>query len=243
MKKKKLSFGNNIFFSRGETWRFSNKVAENFDQHVVSSIPHYKAIQKFIANISTWFLTENSTIYDIGCSTSSTSYEISKKNRKIKKLNFLCIDSNKKMLEVSKKKLKLLNHNFKFLNKDINTFKTFNKHDLSLCILLLPFLTTPKKITLLKKIQKSLNSGGALLVLDKIHSNLELSENIFNQIYYDFKLNFFTKTQILNKAKSLRPVMKLNTNKQNIELFKKCGFKNYEVFFKWLNFCGYIVFK
>tara|TARA_B100000989_G_scaffold291044_1_gene265035 strand:- start:25819 stop:26550 length:732 start_codon:yes stop_codon:yes gene_type:complete len=243
MKKEKNSFGNNISFAQGETWRFNNEVAKNFDQHVVSSIPHYNALQKYIANISEWFLTENSTIYDIGCSTSNTSYEISKKNEKIKKLNFLCIDSSKQMLEISKKKLKLLKHNYKFLKKDINKIKTFNKHDLCLCVLLLPFLKNQKKLPLLKKIQKSLNSGGALLIVDKIHSDLSISENIFNQIYHDFKLNFFSKTQIWNKAKSLRSSMKLNTNSQNIELFKKSGFKRYEVFFRWFNFCGYIVFK
>ena len=201
MKKEKINLGNNISFTQGETWRFNSNVAKNFDQHVVSSIPQYNAIQKYIANISEWFLNENSTIYDIGCSTSNTSYEISKKNKKIKKLNFLCIDSSKEMLEISKKKLKLLKHNYKFLKKDINKIKTFNKHDLCVCVLLLPFLKNQNKLALLKKIQKSLNNSGALLIVDKIHSDLSINENIFNQIYYDFKLNFF-KHSNLDKAKS-----------------------------------------
>ena len=39
MKKEKISLGNNISFTQGETWRFNSNVAKNFDQHVVSSIP------------------------------------------------------------------------------------------------------------------------------------------------------------------------------------------------------------
>ena len=126
---------------------------------------------------------------------------------------------------------------------DICKIKKLKKHDLSLCILTLPFLTDEKKISLLKKIYKSLNKNGALIVVDKIYSDFAMSENIFNQVYYDFKLNSFTQKQILDKAKTLRSSMKLKTNKENIDLFKKSGFTKYEIFFKWFNFCGYIIYK
>ena len=240
--RKKINLGNNISFKAGETWSFNNSVVENFDKHILSSIPQYKDIQNYIADISEWFLKENSRVYDVGCSTSNTTYAISLKNKN--KLNFVCIDISKKMLEVSKKKLNLFKkNNYNFLCSDICKIKKLKKHDLSLCILTLPFLTDEKKISLLKKIYKSLNKNGALIVVDKIYSDFAMSENIFNQVYYDFKLNSFTQKQILDKAKTLRSSMKLKTNKENIDLFKKSGFTKYEIFFKWFNFCGYIIYK
>ena len=65
------------FFSKGLTtiegsWKFDDNVALNFDEHVNQSIPHYKDIQKYVCSLSEWFLKENSTIYDLGCSTGET---------------------------------------------------------------------------------------------------------------------------------------------------------------------------
>lgn len=242
--KKKYKVGNNISFINGESWRFNNKVASNFDNHVVSSIPHYKSIQNYIANLSEWFIKENSLIYDIGCSTSNTTYEISKKNYKIRKLKFICIDENKKMIQISKKKLSFFKQNkYKFLINNVDKMNKFNRHDLSLCILLLPFLNNSKKLILLRKINKSLNSGGALIILDKIYADSSISENMFNQLYMDFKSDSFSKNEIWNKSKLLRSSMNLNTNDQNFQLFKKSGFKKFEIFFRWFNFCGYIIYK
>ena len=92
-------------------------------------------------------------------------------------------------------------------------------------------------------VNKSLNSGGALIILDKIYADSSISENMFNQLYMDFKSDSFSKNEIWNKSKLLRSSMNLNTNDQNFQLFKKSGFKKFEIFFRWFNFCGYIIYK
>ena len=70
-RKKKLSFSKGLTTIEG-SWKFDNNVALNFDEHVSQSIPHYKDIQKYVCSLSEWFLKENSTIYDLGCSTGET---------------------------------------------------------------------------------------------------------------------------------------------------------------------------
>ena len=106
MKKK---FGNNITFVEGEPWKFNDEVALNFDEHVHNSIPHYNSMQHYISKLSEWFVKDRSVIYDLGCSSGNTILNISQKNYKKKKLKFICIDSNKKMLAVSKKKVTIVN--------------------------------------------------------------------------------------------------------------------------------------
>jgi len=241
--KKKL--GNNISFVEGEPWKFDDAVAKNFDAHIVKSIPHYKSIQNYISKLSEWFLKDKSRIYDLGCSSGNTILNISQKNYKKKKLKFVCIDLNKKMLAVTKKKVtKFENNNeYMFIKKDITKIKKFNKHDLCLSILFFPFISKKEKFLILKRINRSLNYGGAMIIVDKINSDISICEDMFNQIYFDFKSESFTKNEIFNKAKSLRSSLKLSSNQENIEFFRKSGFKKFEKFFRWFNFCGYILFK
>ena len=63
-------------------------------------------------------------------------------------------------------------------------------------------------------------------------------------MYFDFKLrNNLSEKEILKKSKSLRSSMHLFNENTAKNLLKKSGFSNYEVFFKCLNFIGYIAIK
>ena len=97
---------------------------------------------------------------------------------------------------------------------------------------------------MIKNIYKSLNSQGAFILVEKVNSNNILGQSIFTEIYYDFKIdNKLSHSHIINKAKSLRGVMRPLSEKDNINMLKKVGFKKVEVFFKWFNFSGIIAIK
>ena len=90
----------------------------------------------------------------------------------------------------------------------------------------------------------SLEIGGGIIILDKIKSNSVDFENMFNQIYFDFKKNKGINTNdIISKSKSLRSVHSLKTQKETLDMLKKTGFKNIENFFKFGNFSAYIGIK
>ena len=46
-----------------KTWRFNDTVAENFDVHVNQSIPHYNDLQKYLVQLSEWFLKDGSIVW------------------------------------------------------------------------------------------------------------------------------------------------------------------------------------
>ena len=52
-----------------------------------------------------------------------------------------------------------------------------------------------------------------------------------------------SSNEILRKAQSLRSVMTLNSQAEEIRNLRKVGFKKIEVFFKYLNFIGIIAIK
>tara|TARA_B100001964_G_C14180084_1_gene575782 strand:- start:350 stop:1057 length:708 start_codon:yes stop_codon:yes gene_type:complete len=230
----------NLKISR--TWSFDEKVSKVFDSHVNQSIPLYKEFHEQIANISEFYCKDNSVIYDLGCSTGNFIKEISKIKKK--KLNITGIDDSKKMIELCKLKTDKIKKN-KITLKCGDMFKLkFKKADLIVCSLILPFFTRPKQIQLIKKIYKSLNSEGAAIFLNKSISKHPHFENIFNQLYSDFKLSRgILPSDILKKTQSLRSVHTINTTEDDLKIFKKIGFKKIDIFFKYLNFTGFLVEK
>ena len=229
-----------------KSWSFNKNVSNNFDTHVVQSVPFYKEIIKIIAGMSEFFLKENSTIYDLGCSTGNVVSSLSKLGIS-HPINIYGVDKEKQMLKIAKKKIKKINlkKNTKiiFIQKDILKINLI-QNNLTICSLLFPFLKKKDQISLLKKIYMSLEIGGGIIILDKIKSNSVDFENMFNQIYFDFKKNKGINTNdIISKSKSLRSVHSLKTQKETLDMLKKTGFKNIENFFKFGNFSAYIGIK
>ena len=226
----------------GKTWRFNDEVALKFDTHVKQSIPHYSSFQKYIARLSEWFLKDNCLVYDLACSTGETINQLL--NLKIStKFSVIGVDNSKKMLELAKrkinKKIKRKKIEVKLILKDLNEIK-LKKSNLVLAILVFMFFNYKQRLILLKKIYKSLDSGGAFISVEKIRSSNSHYEDILNQMYFDFKLSQnLSEKEILNKAKSLRSSMYLFNEKITKNLLKEAGFKDSEVFFKCFNFIGY----
>tara|TARA_B100001093_G_C26677537_1_gene948973 strand:+ start:219 stop:935 length:717 start_codon:yes stop_codon:yes gene_type:complete len=230
----------------GKTWKFDDKVSKNFDQHVNQSIPHYADLQKYLVQLSEWFLKENSIVYDLGCSTGETISQILKL-KITSKFTIIGIDNSKKMLNLAKKKISEMdnkNIKIKFINSNLEKKIKLKKSNLIYSILLFPFIPFDKKNKLLRNIFLNLNDGGALICVEKIRSKDSLFEDILNQLYFDFKLSKkLSEKEIMQKAKSLRSSMYLCDEKTTFKNLKFAGFKKTEIFFKCFNFIGYIAIK
>ena len=50
-------------------WKFGGEVAKNFDEHVSKSVPLYKQSHELICGLSEFFIRDNCSYIDIGCST------------------------------------------------------------------------------------------------------------------------------------------------------------------------------
>ena len=85
-------------------WTFDN-LANRFDDHIRRSVFSYDDMQDLIGIVSQWFLKDKSTVYNLGSSTSETELRIIKYNPKVK-IEFNCVDIDKKMLRKAREKIK-----------------------------------------------------------------------------------------------------------------------------------------
>ena len=223
--------------SQRSNWRFDKNVAENFDVHVLKSVPFYKISHDLSLKISEFFLKDKSICYDIGCSNGSLLNKISKKNKK--KINYIGIDSSQAMIDIAKKNFPKI----KFIKKNLNQV-ALKKCDLVLSLYTLQFIEPKYRQKVLTNIYRSLNWGGALILFEKIRGADARFQDILNFLYFDFKSEQGIKpTEIINKEISLRSVMEPFTIQGNLDLLKRAGFKYIMPISQYLNFKGFLAIK
>jgi len=231
-----------ILKKRG-AWTFGGKVPLKFDRHIEKSVPFYNEGHDIIQNLSDYFLFENSTCYDIGCSTASLLQKISKFSNK-KKLNFIGIEVEKNMVALAKKNIKKNKlKNIKIINNDIIKFK-LKKNNLIISYYTIQFIHPSHRQIIFNKIYKSLNWVGGFIIFEKIRGNDARFDNILNSLYLDFKeKNNFKAKEILNKSKSIRGVLEPFSDNGNLGFIKRAGFKDIQTIFHHLCFKGYLCIK
>lgn len=223
------------------SWQFDEKVSNIFDTHVRQSVPGYDDIQQLVCSLSDYFVKHKGIIYDLGCSTGETIYLINNRHKN-KQLQFVGIDNSQAMLNVAKVKNKE-NTNVTFINANIEDYDFDIKANLIISILSIQFVSISQRETLINRIYDSLDEGGAFIFVEKTFAKHSKSQDIFTQLYYDFKeINNLSSKEIRDKEKSLRGVLCPLSVEENIKLLESVGFK-VDVFYKNLNFIGFFAMK
>lgn len=228
--------------TRGK-WSFGGKIPKNFDTHIKKSVPFYNEGHQIIIGLSDYFLSKNSVVYDLGCSSASLLTRLSKFTNK-DKIKFYGLEINKDMYKFAKKNLKLSKiKNIKLYNKDVINFK-LSKSNLIISYYTLQFIHPSLRQKVYDKIFKSLNWGGAFIIFEKVRGNDARFDNILNSLYWDFKeKNQFTSKEIIEKSKSLRGVLEPFSDIGNLGYLKRSGFSDIQTIFQYLCFKGYLCIK
>lgn len=229
--------------SETANWKFNKEVTKIFDSHVRKSVPMYDEFHNMISNISEWFIEENSNVYDIGTSTGEGLKQLVDIHKN-KNINFIGIDNSKDMIEEVENRFKDY-PNISFINDDITKDDIhINNSSFITSILTLQFISKRKRGQVLQKIYDGLNIGGAFVLIEKVIGNNARFDEMFIELYHDFKLEQgFNEQEIFNKSRAIRGVMQPNTIEENLELLNDVGFKDTDIFFKWCNFVGIIAIK
>ena len=223
-------------------WKFSKQVADVFDSHVRKSVPIYDDMQNMVLDMSEWFVKDNSTIFDLGSSTGKTLNLLSNRHKNKNNIQYIGLDNSVSMVEKAIENR--VNNNIEFKHQDITNMKDFKKSSLVLSLYTLQFMTLNDRYKVLKKVYDDLEHGGGLIIAEKVHGESSFFEDIWIELYWDMKKqNGLSDDAILNKARSLRGVLRPLSFSENINILKEVGFKDIDIFMKWYNFAGFIAVK
>ena len=113
---------------------------------------------------------------------------------------------------------------------------------LILSVLSLQFMPTAYRLNIIKTIYDSLADGGAFVFVEKI-AGTDLDDEMV-KLYYDMKRqNGYSEDQIMSKRRSLENVLSPLTPAWNEDMLRAAGFGKVEMFWRCLNFCGWVAVK
>ena len=223
-------------------WKFDEQVSQHFDSHVRKSVPLYEEVQRAVIEMSEWFIRDNSIVYDLGSSTGETISLLLQKHSRKKNVRFIGVEESLPMIEIARKKCG--SESVQFLQQNIEDINEFTNIDLVLSLYTLQFLPLWQRKKVLQRIYNGLVEGGAFIFVEKIRAENSLFEDIWNDLYWDFKQeNGLNEQQVIKKSQSLRGVLIPLTLTENLKLLSDIGFQCMDTFIKWHNFAGIIAVK
>jgi len=223
-------------------WRFDKNVAKAFDSHVRKSVPFYDEMQRMMIEISEYFVRDHSVVYDLGSSTGTTLDLLSTAHAGKEDVQFSGFDLSEFMIKEARKKVNRAN--VRFHHKNIIDVEFSPPANFVTSLFTMQFLTLAERRTLLTRLHEGLIEGGGLLIVEKVSAEHSSFEDIWTELYWDFKRRQgFTPEQILEKANSIRGVLKPLTMDENVDLLWQTGYSRVEVFFKWYNWAGFLAVK
>jgi tRNA (cmo5U34)-methyltransferase len=222
-------------------WRFNSEVAQSFDSHVRKSIPFYEEIQNMTVDMSTWFVCDGGLVYDLGCSTGETILRLVDRYPEDRRTRYVGIDNSLQMIETARSKVGA--GKVRFLCQDVLETR-FEPTDLVISLFTLQFLAESERLRLVQRIYESLRVGGAFVMAEKVLGETARFDGLWVELYWEFKRRQgLTDAQILQKARSLRGVLRPLSLQANLRLLETAGFESTDVFFKWYNFAGLLAIK
>ena len=221
---------------------------EGFDDHIEHSIRGYKNLLDDIVSLSRNFVEDETNVVDIGCSTGKLTEAFVHSNQNFcKYANYIGIELAPSFFEeLDKRHDRMTNEyywaNVDFQKKDVRQFK-FENCSLVTSIFTLQFMPRKDRFDVIKNIYDGLNFGGAFIFAEKtVCEDSRLQEMItFN--FYDYKRKHFEASDILEKEKTLRNMLKPNTWKELEGMLECAGFKTAQPFWRNHMFVGAIAIK
>lgn len=249
----------------GKQFEFDAQVASVFDDMLERSIPHYKESLNLIIDFcmlniesklktlidseapQSYPILYEPLIYDLGSSTGSTLLALHQALESIQSPSFqphlVGIDNSIAMIEKASLKAKAYGAKIEFLCADLLAYE-FEPCRIVIANYILQFIRPMQRLALLQKIYNALDSGGMLILSEKMTSHHRILDRQMIERHLRYKKEQgYTQSEISKKRESLENVLVPFSLAENITMLENAGFSGIEVLFKWVNFGTLIAYK
>ncbi len=223
---------------------FDAQVVEVFPDMISRSVPGYNTIIDTIGRLSQRFVQKKTSIYDLGCSLGAATLAI-RKGISVKDCNIISVDNSSAMVERCKMHINAFKGDtpVDVIEGNIQDIKIENA---SMVVLnfTLQFIDKAERQSLINNIASGINSGGILIVSEKIsHGNPVIDEHLID-LHHDFKrANGYSELEVAQKRTALEKVMRTDSIEQHITRLTNAGFNHVSPWFQCFNFVSFIAIK
>lgn len=230
--------------SKIKDFAFDAQVVEVFPDMISRSVPGYNTIIDTIGRLSQRFVTDNSHVYDLGCSLGAATLAM-RKAITAKNCKIIGVDSSSAMVERCKMHVNAFKGDtpVKIIEENILNIEIENA---SMVVLnfTLQFIPPEQRQQLLTKIANGLKPGGLLLLSEKIADRDGVCNDLLTDLHHDFKrANGYSELEIAQKRTALENVMRTDNLDTHLDRLRQAGFNHTTPWFQCFNFFSLIAIK
>jgi len=223
---------------------FDAQVVEVFPDMISRSVPGYNTIIDTIGRLSQRFVQKKTSVYDLGCSLGAATLAI-RKGITAKNCKIISVDNSPAMIERCKMHINAFKGDtpVDVIEGNIQDIRIQNA---SMVVLnfTLQFIDKTERQALINNIASGINTGGILVISEKIsHDNSVIDEHLIG-LHHDFKrANGYSELEVAQKRTALENVMRTDSIEQHITRLTNAGFNHVSPWFQCFNFVSFIAIK
>lgn len=223
---------------------FDESVAEVFPDMIQRSVPGYSNIITAIGMLASRCVTDQSNVYDLGCSRGAGILSI-RRNVEKSGVRIIGVDNSEPMVERCRRHLEAYHSDIpvEILCDDIRHVEIKNA---SMVVLnfTLQFLPREDRLALLRKIYHGLNPNGVLVLSEKFTFEDNTINELLIDLHHTFKrANGYSELEVSQKRTALENVMRTDSIDTHKARLKEAGFSQVDLWFQCFNFGSMITIK
>jgi len=236
-----MKVGHNIKADNAN-WSFGGEVPNTFVDHIRQSVPLYEQGHELVCQLSDYFVSDTSTVYELGVSTGELIKKLALRSTSKPNARFIGMDVEPAMTGKAREHTADV-PNITILDEDARVFP-LEKADLIVSYYTMQFVPPRDRQALFDKIYAALNWGGAFIMFEKVRAPDARFQDMMVTLYNDFKLaQGFSTEEIVQKTRSLKGVMEPFSTEGNRDLLKRAGFVDVMTVQKYVCFEGFLAIK
>ena len=223
---------------------FDEQVARVFPDMIRRSVPGYETIISMLGMFAKEFVTDNSQVYDLGCSLGAASLAM-RRHIQASGCRLIAVDNAEAMVKHCRENLEQ-DQSITACEVRCEDIQDTLIQNASLVTLnfTLQFIAPESREALLKNILTGLNTGGALVLSEKIFFENDDSQELQTSWHHSFKrANGYSDLEISQKRQAIENVLIPDTIEQHRERLTKLGFSRVECWFQCFNFVSFVAIK
>jgi len=224
---------------------FDEDVAHVFPDMIRRSVPGYDNLIPLLGIIAEKFVSANSNIYDLGCSLGASTLSV-RRRIKAEGCQIFAIDNAEAMVEQCRKNIA---NDIQGLTpvdvacEDIRQIE-FNNASLAVMNFTLQFIKPDERLSLLRKLARGMNTGGALILSEKICIEDNAEQTLLEELQLNFKrANGYSELEISQKRSALENVLIPDTIAAHKQRLTQAGFSKVIIWQQCLNFVSFLAIK
>ncbi len=236
-----MKVGHNIETDNAN-WTFGGDVPDTFVSHIRQSVPLYEEGHELVCQLSDFFVSNTSTVVEIGVSTGELLRKLAVHNAQKSGARWIGIDVEPAMIAKAQAHCAGM-PNVVIEQEDARVY-AFGAADLVVAYYTMQFIPPRDRQQLFDRIFAALNWGGAFIMFEKVRAPDARFQDIMVTLYNEFKLRQgFSPEEIVTKTRSLKGVLEPFSTEGNLGLLRRAGFVDVTTVLKYVCFEGFVAIK